>query len=393
MTDDSFRKILEAQESLRRQMEPFHTAMRALHENGAVRQLKEMTERHRELMRVAAGPLENLKAAGLFGPDSELTGAAKRISELVSGFESSFRLPETGEAHRLLGQYEPGGVGKILEQYKQQSSELQRTLEAINAPWLDIHNQLRSFGAFAELQGIGQALRLAPAFDARFTEALRVDLGDWRVKIAWPAEIFNDPFARSAFYQQKGLDPALTEFPAASFQQNLLLSGLSGSPPLLIEEYDRSEKLEPEDDFEEAAFARTNKAHDRLTRFETQLRRFIEERLRDGFGEDWIKHRVPGDIQKKWTEKRQKARDQGERESPLIAYADFTDYVPIITKRDNWNDVFKPFFVRQTAVQESFQRLYPIRICTMHARLITQDDELYLLVETKRILTSIGTGA
>lgn len=208
-----------------------------------------------------------------------------------------------------------------------------------------------------------------------------------------PAEIFNDPFARSAFYQQKGLDPALTEFPAASFQQNLLLSGLSGPPPLLIEEYDRSEKLEPEDDFEEAAFARTNKAHDRLTRFETQLRRFIEERLRDAFGEDWIKHRVPGDIQKKWTEKRQKARDQGERESPLIAYADFTDYVPIITKRDNWNDVFKPFFVRQTAVQESFQRLYPIRICTMHARLITQDDELYLLVETKRILTSIGTGA
>ena len=40
-------------------------------------------------------------------------------------------------------------------------------------------------------------------------------------------------------------------------------------------------------------------------------------------------------------------------------------------------------------MQESFQRLYPIRICTMHARLITQDDELYPYVEIKRILAAI----
>ncbi len=52
--------------------------------------------------------------------------------------------------------------------------------------------------------------------------------------------------------------------------------------------------------------------------------------------------------------------------------------------------VFKPIFKRPMLVQESFQRLYPIRMCTMHARLITQDDELYLYVETKRILKAIG---
>jgi hypothetical protein len=67
--------------------------------------------------------------------------------------------------------------------------------------------------------------------------------------------------------------------------------------------------------------------------------------------------------------------------------------VPIITKRDNWEDIFKPFFGRAESVMESFQRLYPIRICTMHARLITQDDELYLYVETKRILSAIGLAA
>lgn len=74
----------------------------------------------------------------------------------------------------------------------------------------------------------------------------------------------------------------------------------------------------------------------------------------------------------------------------LIAYADFSDYVPIVTRRDNWNDVFAPIFGRKESFQESFQRLYLIRICTMHARMISQDDELYLYVETKRILTSIS---
>ncbi|MGD9711724.1 MAG: hypothetical protein AB7V46_06615 [Thermomicrobiales bacterium] len=62
----------------------------------------------------------------------------------------------------------------------------------------------------------------------------------------------------------------------------------------------------------------------------------------------------------------------------------------IITRNDNWDQVFRPIFVRREFVVESFQRLYPIRLCTMHARIITQDDELYLFVETKRVLRAIG---
>jgi hypothetical protein len=99
---------------------------------------------------------------------------------------------------------------------------------------------------------------------------------------------------------------------------------------------------------------------------------------------------VPESIRKRWEEKRQTAQETGEAEWPLIAYADFTDYVAIITRKDNWDGVFSSIFKRQTFVQESFQRLYPIRICTMHARIITQDDELYLFVETKRLLKAIG---
>jgi hypothetical protein len=74
-----------------------------------------------------------------------------------------------------------------------------------------------------------------------------------------------------------------------------------------------------------------------------------------------------------------------------IAYADFTDYEPIISRKDNWNDVFKLVFNQPESLRESLQRLYPVRLATMHARLITQDDQLLLYIETKRILKAIGS--
>ena len=72
-----------------------------------------------------------------------------------------------------------------------------------------------------------------------------------------------------------------------------------------------------------------------------------------------------------------------------IAYADFTDYERVICRSDNWREIFTTFFDRPESVRESFQRLYPIRLDTMHARPITQDDELLLYVETQRLVKVI----
>ena len=102
-------------------------------------------------------------------------------------------------------------------------------------------------------------------------------------------------------------------------------------------------------------------------------------------GEDWVKRRLPNGMYEEWKEKHRKAREAGASERPLIAYADFTDYMRVICRRDNWRDVFAIFFGREESVRESFQRLYPIRLDTMHARVITQDDELLLYVETRRL--------
>lgn len=75
----------------------------------------------------------------------------------------------------------------------------------------------------------------------------------------------------------------------------------------------------------------------------------------------------------------------------LIEYADFTDYIEIIKRADNWNEVFQIVFRRKDDVQEAFYRLFPIRLATMHARFITLDDELLLRAEVRRIQKVIRT--
>ena len=104
-------------------------------------------------------------------------------------------------------------------------------------------------------------------------------------------------------------------------------------------------------------------------------------------------HRLPGGCRDRWEEKKRKAKEAGAPDLPLICYADFTDYALIICRSDNWRDVFAAFFKRPEGVRESFQRLHPIRLDTAHARLISQDDELLLYVEVKRLCAAFADRA
>jgi hypothetical protein len=108
------------------------------------------------------------------------------------------------------------------------------------------------------------------------------------------------------------------------------------------------------------------------------------------FGEDWPRQRLPSGMFDSWMEKRNHAVKAGQPGLPLIEYADFTDYKAIIERKDSWREVFQQIFQRAEDVRESFQRLFPLRISTMHSRIITTDDELLLLVESRRLLKAVG---
>jgi hypothetical protein len=337
-----------------------------------------------DLLAISASQAEiarALRQSNLFG---EFKRTAALAAESMIAIREQFRRPEIVEGLRLFERTKRD-VAQIAAPLIEQGAELQRAMASMTTPWLNTSNSLHSMLGFAELQGIGTALTRMPAFDETLTANLRAGLGDWRDEIALPPGILENTGARSEFYEERGFDPALTAFPADAFAEAVSVAELNTPAPVFVENY----TIPAQDDEEEAGFERTNAAHDRLLRFETMLRRFIDDCMTRELGQTWTNNRIPDDIRQRWIEKRKRAEEKGEKCYSLIAYADFTDYEKIICMTGNWNGAFKSVFRRAEFVRESFQRLYPIRLCTMHARLITADDELYLFVEVKRFLKVI----
>lgn len=346
MTDDAHKKLIA---QMQRQLRPLADLERALGGNNALAQLAEEMEHQKKILSAAYGPMEELRRSGALDTLTEKVGAVAELQKQLALTTERFKLPEIKLATELMESYRTDYASELVKQFRDQQDYLRRATEAISSPWLDMQAQMRSVGAFADIQSMGFALQNIPAFDDRLTELLRIDLGDWQDRIDFPRAIFDNPLARSAFYQERGFDPALTAFPADAFAETLDIAGLRGALPPIIDVYDYKEV--GEEDEQEAAFARTNAAHDRLQRFETQLRQFIDEQMTQAFGDQWTKHRIPGPMRQSWIDKREKARTNGEPDHPLVAYADFSDYVPIITQKNNWNEVFAPVFRRPTFVQ------------------------------------------
>ncbi len=377
---DNFNGYLQ---TLRHWLEGPMLQARILQENSWIHDLVKQANYNREIVRVALGQFEELRQSGLILPGSE----TQHILETIEHIKKSFCLPEIAEVPRLFQELEDSPAVNAIRGYGEQKLVLMQAMESMHTPWLSVENRLDSIAGFVKLQDIGHILKTMSAFDAFPTNTLRDKLGDWRDKISWPEDIFTNPLVRTSFYMERGLDLTLTAFPPEAFEESISIAGLKALPPLV-----QSYNFQPEAEESEAEFTfkRNNAAYDRLQRLETQLRKFIDEKMKAEFGEDWTKQQVHGNTSNGWVEKQKKARKNGESKWPLIAYADFTDYELIIVREDNWKRVFKPVFKSKRSVQESFQRLYLIRNCTMHSRFITQDDELYLCAETTRILNAIG---
>jgi hypothetical protein len=258
--------------------------------------------------------------------------------------------------------------------------EIESTMLRMTTPWIDSEHINRSATSFAALQSIGRVISGFQLYDKNNTLFLRQELGDFRDRITFTSEIYESPDARRDFYLERGLDISLTDFPEDAFTECLDLVEINRAVPSFLSEFSLPGSVIEGSKLQCEAFKW-------LTHFETHIRKFIDENFVKVVGEGWEKKRLPGDMYKKWIEKQEKAKLLPNF-YPLIAFADFTEYEQIIIMKDNWRDVFQPFFQRKESVIESFQRLYPIRLCIAHARSITQVDLLYLYAEVNRLLSA-----
>jgi hypothetical protein len=339
--------------------------------------------------------VQEMSAAGRLM--DRLTAETKAITDGALGIGLAARVQKMSAAGRLMDRLTAeakaitdGALGIGLAARVQEIDRLTAEIKAFGR--LDPFTMgLATIGdqAAAPIQDIGRALKVAQPFDGSVTAVLRDYLGDWRGLRVWPEAIIDNGPTRTDFYRALGFDDRLTSMPESTFYGCLDRYGVQIPvlPRLGRTRRGRGLKVESELD---KSLARNSEAYDLLLRFEMALRRFIEGAMTRAFGRDWEKHRVPGEVYQNWKDKRQHALDAGGSMQPLINYADFTDYPKIIAKRDNWREVFRPIFKRREDVQEAFCRLHPIRLCTMHARIITADDQLLLRVETRRILRGIG---
>jgi Swt1-like HEPN len=329
-------------------------------------------------LKLLAGPLDDLRNLGAVGELASMRADILAMKGAYAGYADRFRLPVHDEIDRLakaaLG---AGSVASRLADAATASNVFTAAMQSMHTPWLLHDNTAQSARAFAEIQAIGHGLRNFAPFDAALSDTLRLSLGDWRNTPSFPPSIFDNAVARSEFYVARGFNPDLTEFTAEAFDETTTIAGL-----------DAEEYSETTDD-EEIGLVRTNRAHDRLQRFERRLRAFIDRLMTAEFGAAWTKHQTPPGMLDNWKNAKEAAMVRGGADEPLIAYADFTDYIKIIERSDNWKRVFSAVFNRRESIQESFFRLFPIRISVAHARIITLDDEMYLRVEMHRLNKAI----
>ena len=108
------------------------------------------------------------------------------------------------------------------------------------------------------------------------------------------------------------------------------------------------------------------------------------------FGNVWFKQ-LPADVKDNLEEVQKKKLKSG-GDSTLIACTDFSHYTKIILKGDLWREVFSPLFGtrRKEDVQESLNRLKPIRDTAMHSNPVSHEDWVMLHFETDRLLKVIA---
>jgi hypothetical protein len=314
-------------------------------------------------------------------------GTFGEIQHALRQYNERFYLPATSAITSLSNQFFSSEISASWRKHIGAPDALQNVLRSMTRPWADAQDSIRSVSSLAELGTLHGALSTRDPFGERISHTWRNLLGDWRDPIAPTPETIDNILSRSKFYADLGLDEKLTDFPAPAFAEAIELTSIRSKPAILLAIYGPPIADSNNED-QESAFARTNMAHDWLQRFETQLRRFIDEAMSTEFGDDWPKRHLPSNIYENWQDKKLRAEKEGAAARPLIAYADFTDYEMIICRRQNWR-VFANIFHRQESIRESLQRLYLPRISTMHARLLSPEDELLLYAEIKRLARAL----
>lgn len=116
-----------------------------------------------------------------------------------------------------------------------------------------------------------------------------------------------------------------------------------------------------------------------LDELEDELRSFLTRQL-SRTGRGWWERRVPVGVRKRCEGRQRDALDgippalaEAERNTPLLEYASFSDYLAIILEPRNWQELFEPVFRSKEWVMRRFTDLRELRNRVAHNRNLDPD--------------------
>jgi hypothetical protein len=120
--------------------------------------------------------------------------------------------------------------------------------------------------------------------------------------------------------------------------------------------------------------------------FESGLRGFVAAKLLAAQGVNWFKQRVPGEIVQRAKDRRREAIRAGEASLDLIYYTDLGDLIGVVTRNDNWSELFEAVFDRKEWLKVDIERLNASRRPTMHSRPIDPVQLCEIVLTIRRLV-------
>ena len=168
-------------------------------------------------MRSVASAIAELQTIPRIEINSPVAAVFQQAQDLSEQFRSRFELPSIIARQKLLADFQQNPLAEVMSRYVENANSIGRLMQSMTTPWLEAQERLSSVKGLAQIQGISSLLDRSSSFSEQLSNALRVDLGDWRDRITFPKTALEDVGARVEFYENLGFDASLTNFPRRGF--------------------------------------------------------------------------------------------------------------------------------------------------------------------------------
>lgn len=218
--------------------------------------------------------------------------------------------------------------------------------------------------------------------------AYRALMGGYETGAMLDRAYWRDPLERARYYRDHEVDEGLIDAENAETVAVLIESGVvegrrtrAGTVTAVVEAGPIKVRI--------IASRPRLGAYQAIDAIETGLRTFVAAKLSAAQGPHWFKQRVPGEIANRAKDRRREAMRAGEPQLELIHYTDLGDMIAMITRKDNWSEIFEAVFIRPDWFKVDLERLTAHRRTPMHARPVDAVQLIEILLNVRRLVEAM----